>query len=87
MKTFSKAFILAVSCLMGACTGPGLTVVPQDSHSLRQYALGLGYLEQGRYLLARESFSLAKASARNDDMRRRCELELAAVERAIKNER
>lgn len=86
MKTIIPALLLLAG-LATACAGPGLTVVPQDSHSLRQYALGLSYKQQGRYLLARESFSLALATARNEDMRSRCELELAAVERAIKDER
>jgi len=40
-------------------------------------------MREGRYLLAREHFVLAKATARDADMARRCDAEIAAADRAI----
>ncbi|GAB6038721.1 hypothetical protein JCM15519_32800 [Fundidesulfovibrio butyratiphilus] len=76
--------VLACLCCLGGCSR-GLVVIPDDAHSLEQYSLGLKYKQEGRYLLARESFQLAKATARNPDMRSQADRELAAVERAIKD--
>ena len=74
--------ILALS--LAACSqGKGLAVIPQDAHSLDHYALGLRTMREGRYLLAREHFELAKATARDSDMIRRCDSEIAAMDRAI----
>ena len=90
MKTTCLLLILALAALTvqaGCSKSPGLIVLPDDAHSLEQYALGLKYTQQGRYLMARESFELALATARNEDMRRRCEVELGAIERAIKEQR
>lgn len=76
--------LLVCLCCLGGCS-KGLVVIPDDAHSLEQYSLGLKYKQEGRYLLAKESFKLAKATARNDDMRLQADRELAAVERAIKD--
>ncbi len=81
------AVLTAQATLTTGCTGSGLVVLPDDAHSLEQYARGLKYTQQGRYLMAKESFELALATARNEDMRRRCEVQLGAVERAIKEQR
>jgi len=91
MRSILLLLLLALAApavLTTGCTKrPGLVVLPDDAHSLEHYALGLKYTQQGRYLMAKESFELALATARNEDMRRRCELELGAVERAIKEQR
>lgn len=93
MKTLRLLLLLtlaglaSLAALAGCSKSAGLLVLPDDAHSLEQYALGLKYTQQGRYLMAKESFELALATARNEDMRRRCELELGAVERAIKEQR
>ena len=90
MKTIRLLLFLAISglaALVGCSKSAGLVVLPDDANSLEQYALGLKYAQQGRYLIAKESFELALATARNEDMRRRCEVELGAIERAIKEQR
>lgn len=77
----AAAALLALA--LAACQGKGLVVIPQDAHSLEQYAQGLRCKQEGRYLLAKEHFELARATARDTDMIRRCEGEIAAVDRAI----
>lgn len=77
------AVTLLALCLAACSPGPGLTVIPQDAHSLDHYAQGLRCKQEGRYLLAREHFQLAKATARDADMARRCEGEIAAVDKAL----
>jgi len=68
---------------LAACQGKGLAVIPQDAHSLDQFAMGLKMKREGRYLLAREHFELAKATARDWDLTKRCDAEIAAMDRAI----
>lgn len=88
LLSITLAAMAAPAALMTGCTkSPGMVVLPDDSHSLEQYARGLTFAQQGRYLMAKESFELARATARNEDMRLRCELELGAIERAIKEQR
>jgi hypothetical protein len=41
-------------------------------------------MRQGRYLLAKEHFELARATARDTGMEKRCDAQIAAAERAIK---
>ena len=77
------AVILLALCLAACSPGPGLTVIPQDAHSLEHYARGLRCKQEGRYLLAREHFQLAKATARDAGMAQRCEGEIIAVDRAL----
>lgn len=77
------ALALALSLALAACEGKGLTVIPQDPGSLDHFSLGLRSMREGRYLLAREHFVLAKATARDWDMTRRCDAEIAAADRAI----
>lgn len=79
------AILMALAALAACSQGKGMTVIPQDAHSLEQYARGLKTMQEGRYLLAREHFQLAKATARDMDMVRRCDSELAAVDRAIRD--
>jgi len=81
---YPAALLLVFALALTACQGKGLTVIPQDAHSLDHYALGLRCKEAGRYLLAREHFELARATSRDMDMSRRCDAEIAAVDRAIK---
>lgn len=83
ISTVALLALLAASALPG-CQGKGLTVIPQDAHSLDRYAQGLKYKQEGRYLLAREQFELARSTARDMDMTRRCEAEIAATDRAIR---
>jgi hypothetical protein len=80
----SAALLLACVLALAACQGKGLTVIPQDAHSLDHYALGLRCQREGRYLLAREHFELARATARDMDMTRRCDAEIAAMDRAVR---
>lgn len=80
----AAALLLASALTLAACQGKGLTVIPQDAHSLDHYALGLRCKQEGRYLLAREHFELARSTARDTDMTRRCDAEIAAMDRAIK---
>lgn len=81
MKTLCAALL---ALLLTACQGKEMTVIPQDAASLDHYAMGLRMKREGRYLLAREHFELAKATARDQDMYDRCEAEIAAADRAIK---
>jgi len=83
MKRAVAVLILALA--LAACQGPGLTVIPQDAHSLDEFALGLKMKRQGRYLLAREHFELARDTARDWDLTKRCDAEIAAMDRAIKD--
>jgi hypothetical protein len=85
--TTKPAVVVILTLCLAACQGKGLTVIPQDPHSLDQFALGLTCEQQGRYLLAREHFELARATSRDSDMTRRCDAEIAAVDRAIKEMR
>ena len=85
LRTALLASALAVALGLAACGGgPGLTVIPQDPSSLDNYAQGLRLMRQGRYLLAKEHFELAKATARDTGMEKRCDAQIAAAERAIK---
>jgi hypothetical protein len=77
------AVILLTLSLAACSPGPGLTVIPQDAHSLDHYAQGLRCKQEGRYLLAREHFQLAKATSRDTGMTRRCDAEIAAVDKAL----
>lgn len=86
MRNTIAAALLAVALLAG-CQGRSLVVIPQDPHSLDRYALGLRYKQEGRYLLAREQFQLALATARDMDMSRRCQAEIAAMDRAVREQR
>jgi hypothetical protein len=83
--TSRTAVVIILTLFLAACQGKGLTVIPQDPHSLDQFALGLECEQQGRYLLAREHFELARATSRDSDMSKRCDAEIAAVDRAIKD--
>ncbi|MBI4806614.1 MAG: hypothetical protein HY795_15415 [Desulfovibrio sp.] len=76
--------VIVLTMALAACgRGPGLTVIPQDPHSLEHYAQGLRCKQEGRYLLAREHFQLALATSRDTGMSRRCEAEIASVDRAL----
>uniref|UniRef100_A0A7C4EIY0 DUF4398 domain-containing protein n=1 Tax=Fundidesulfovibrio putealis TaxID=270496 RepID=A0A7C4EIY0_9BACT len=78
--------LLLAMLLLGAsaCSkSKTLTVIPQDAHSLEQFAEGLRCKQQGRYLLAREHFALALSTARDEDFSRRCQAEIAAMDRAL----
>lgn len=83
LRSIALILTLLLPLLAGCSQGKGLTVIPQDAHSLDHYALGLRDMREGRYLLAREHFVLAKATARDVDMTRRCDAEIAAADRAI----
>ena len=76
--------ILLLSLALMGCQGKGLIVIPQDAHSLEHYSQGLKCKQQGRYLLAKENFELAKATSRDWDMTKRCDAEIAAMDRAIR---
>jgi len=82
MRKALLPLLLALS--LAACQGKGLMVIPQDAGSLDHFATGLRMQREGRYLLAREHFELAKATARDMDMVTRCDLEIAAMDRAIR---
>lgn len=81
MKFLSAALLVL---MLGACHGKELAVIPQDAGSLDHYAMGLRMKREGRFLLAREHFELARATARDQNMYSRCEAEIAAMDRAIK---
>lgn len=86
MRNTIAAALLCLALLSG-CQGKQLAVIPQDPHTLERYSLGLRYKQEGRYLLAREQFQLALATSRDMDMSRRCQAEIAAMDRAIREER
>ncbi|GFK95835.1 hypothetical protein NNJEOMEG_03706 [Fundidesulfovibrio magnetotacticus] len=76
--------VILLALALAACQGSSTIVIPQDASSLDHFALGLRYKQEGRYLLAREHFQLAKATARDMDLERRCDSEIDAADRALK---
>lgn len=76
--------LLAILALAACSQGKGPLVIPQDPSSLDNFALGLRYKQEGRFLLAKEHFQLAKATARDMELERRCEAEIEATDRAAK---
>lgn len=77
-------FAIPALALLAACAQPAPEAAPETFHAERHYALGLKYMDEGRYLLAREHFALALATAGSEDLRRRSELELSIAERAAR---
>ena len=78
-------------CLSGAvlagCSSQKVVSAPYADESLINYQAGKYYLAEGRYELAKESFTLALASSRDPEMRYFIMQEIDSVNMMIETRR